>query len=251
MSEKGGAITLAPVRQLARLLRIDPDGVYRYLMARTTFHPRYRAVARFACRILQFHRILPLIANPILRLGSFFRRKQLEPGATEIVEVREFDEEIDELCERTRDDYPVIFPRERRFLNWRFGDEVPHLKYRRFVARRDGRITGYLVLRIGEPNELPVGVIVDLYAARHDRETVEDLIRHSLRTLGPEVCSVTGATSVPEYAEIYRRFGFRVIRTERPTCVCHDAAIQERLAELRDRWFFSKGDHDWDQIHLA
>jgi GNAT superfamily N-acetyltransferase len=250
IAEKAGCITLGPVHQLTRWVRLDAESVRRYLLARTVYHPRINALARFLCRRLLFHRALPIVVNPLLRLRDVVRRSRARPGPTVIEEVRSFGVEADRLWERTRRDYPVIVPRDSRFLNWRFVD-CPTLSYRRFVARRGNETVGYLVLRRCEPEELPQGVIVDLYAARGDTTTIRDLVRHSIAFFGQEVAAIDCATSVPEYEAVLRRHGFFATRTALPTCVCTDAALRRRLEELKDQWFFSKGDHDWDQIHVA
>ena len=144
----------------------------------------------------------------------------------------------------------MIFPRDARFLNWRFVD-CPEPTYRRFVAHRGGRAVGYVVLRRAEPVELPQGIIVDLYASRRDVQTVDALVRHSLAFFGTDVSAVDCGTSVGEFEAVLRKHGFFRTRAHHPTCVCRDSALGDRLAQLRNDWFFSKGDHDWDQIHVA
>jgi hypothetical protein len=250
MGERAGCITLGRVQQLSRWVRLDGPAVHRYLLARTANHAKAHALARLACRVLLVHRLVALLANPLLRLRDARGRSAPQPGRCEVVEVEEFGEDVDHLWERTRGDFPVIFPRDRRFLNWRFGD-VPDLGYRRFVARRGAETVGYAVLRRPEPGELPVGVIVDLYGARSDEAAIDDLVRHSIAFFGESVAALDCATSVPEFEAVLRRHGFFRTRTERPTCVCRDPALRTRLEELKDRWFFSKADHDWDQIHVA
>ena len=122
------------------------------------------------------------------------------------MEVSAFGDEVNDLWRRTRSDYPVIFPRDAQFLNWRFV-ECPEPSYRRFVASRDGETVGYLVLRNAEPVELPEGHIVNLYAARGDTTTIEDLIRHSLAFFGDRVAAIESGTSVPEIEAVLRRHG--------------------------------------------
>lgn len=250
MAERQGRVALADVYQLTRWVRLDAVSVRRYVLRRTATHRWAHVAARLSCNVLQFHRLLPRLVNPLLRLRDYVERPLGEPGATHIVEVDCFGPEIDELSERTRGDYPVIFPREARFLNWRFVD-CPELRYRRFVAKRGGRAVGYVVLRRAEPVELPQGIIVDLYASRRDVETVDALIRHSLAFFGHSVCAVDCGTSVAEFEAVLRKRGFFRTRAHHPTCVCRDSALRGRLAQLRNDWFFSKADHDWDQIHLA
>jgi predicted N-acetyltransferase YhbS len=250
MAVKQGRVALAEVHQLTRWVRLDAGTVRRYLLLRTANHSRTHRAARVACDVFQFHRLFPRLANPLLRARDFVTRSRREPEAPNIVEVDRFGSEIDELWDRTRDEYPVIFPRDARFLNWRFVD-CPEPTYRRFVAKRGGRTVGYVVLRRAEPVELPQGIIVDLYASRRDVQTVDALVRHSLAFFGNDVSAVDCGTSVREFEAVLRKHGFYRTRAHHPTCVCRDSALGDRLAQLRNDWFFSKGDHDWDQIHVA
>ena len=250
LAEREGCLTLADVHQLTRWVRFDAVSVRRYLLLRTANRRRANIVARLSCNVFQFHRLFPRLANPLLRLRDLVRRPPPGPGATHIAEVDRFGPETDELWERTRGDYPVIFPRDARFLNWRFVD-CPEPRYRRFVAERGGRVVGHVVLRRAEPVELPQGIIVDLYASRRDVQTVDALVRHSLAFFGDKVSAVDCGTSIEEFEAVLRTHGFFRTRAHHPTCVCRDSALRDRLAQLRNDWFFSKGDQDWDQIRLA
>jgi hypothetical protein len=188
--------------------------------------------------------------NPLLRLRDFVVRSRHAPSATKIVEVDCFGPEVDELWERTRGDYPVIFARDSQFLNWRFVD-CPEPVYRRFVAQRDGRTVGYVVLRRAEPVELQQGIIADLYASRQDTQTLDELVRHSLAFFGDTVSAVDCGTSVAEFEGVLRKHGFFKTWAHNPTCICRDSALRERVSQLKNDLFFSKGDQDWDQIHAA
>ena len=250
MAERQGHVALAEVHQLTRWVRLDAGSVRRYLLLRTSYHRWAHVAARLSCNIFQFHRLFPHLVNPSLRLRDFLKRSRKSRDNTSIVEVDFFGSDIDDLWARTGGDYPVIFPRDAQFLNWRFVD-CPEPTYRRFVAERGGRVVGYVVLRHAEPVELPQGIIVDLYAARHDVQTIDELVRHSLAFFGNNVSSVDCGTSVVEFEAVLRKHGFFRTRAHHPTCVCRDSGLRDRLAQLRNDWFFSKGDHDWDQIHIA
>jgi GNAT superfamily N-acetyltransferase len=248
MAERHGCLTLAAVRQLTRWVRFDAASIRRYLLLRTANHRWAHAAAHLFCNVFQFHRLLPPLVNPLLRLRDLTKRAR--PGATRIVEVDYFGPEIDELWERTRGDYPVIFRRDARFLNWRFVD-CPEPRYRCFVAERGGQVVGYVVLRRADPVELPHGIIVDLYASRRDLQTIDELVRHSLAFFGNDVSAVDCGTSVSEFEGVLRKHGFFRTRAHHPTCICRDTVLRDRLAQLKNDFFFSKGDHDWDQIHVA
>jgi GNAT superfamily N-acetyltransferase len=250
MAEKQGRVALAEVHQLTRWVQLDAGTVRRYLLVRTANHRWAHVATRLSCTFLQFDRLFPGLVNPFLRLRDWVTQPRRRSRDTLVDEVDSFGEEIDELWDRTRSDYPVIFPRDARFLNWRFVD-CPELKYRRFVAKRGGQAVGYVVLRRAEPVELPQGIIVDLFASRRDLQTLNALVRHSLAFFGNNVSAVDCGTSVPEFEAVLRKQGFFRTRAHHPTCVCRDSALRDRLQQLKDDWFFSKGDHDWDQIHLA
>lgn len=250
MAERLGGITLGGVHQLTRWIRLDATTVRRYLKTRTANHRRAQRVAGLACQLLFFDRLFPLVVNPLLAMRDHLARPLRWSGSTTIDEVSAFGEEISELWQSTGRGYPVMFPRDPRFLNWRFVDS-PDPSYRCFLARRDGAPVGYVVLRDADAVELPQGHIVDLYAARDDTRTVEDLIRHSLTFFGRRVAAVDYGTSIQEFEAVFRRHGFFRTRTHRPTCVCQDPSLRDRLGDLKDAWFFSKADHDWDQIRVA
>ena len=245
-----GYIPLVEVHQLTRWVRLDAASVRRYLLVRSANHRWAYVAARLGCIVFRFHQVFPRLANPVLRLRDRVKRSTRGRGSTSIVEVASFGSEIDELWQRTQGEYPVIFRRDAQFLNWRFVD-CPELKYRRFVAERDGQTVGYVVLRRADPVELPQGVIVDLYASRRDLETIDALVRHSLAFFRDSVAAVDCGTSIAEFEAVLRTHGFFRTYTHNPTCICRDSAPTDRLAELRNDWFFSKGDHDWDQIHIA
>lgn len=251
MAEREGCLTLAQVNQLTRWVRLDAASVESYLLVRTAHRHWAHVGARLSCDAFQFHRLFPLIANPFLRLRDTLKGSRRRLGATaSIVEVDRFGPEVDDLWDRTRGDYPAIFSRDAQFLNWRFVD-CPEPRYRRFVAMRDGRAVGYVVLRRAEPVELPQGIIVDLYASRRDVRTIDELVRHSLAFFEEGVAAVDCGTSIAEFEAVLRTHGFFRTRAHRPTCLCRDSALRDRLARLRNDWFLSKGDHDWDQIYIA
>ncbi len=245
-----GYIPLVEVHQLTRWVRLDAASVRRYLLVRTIHRRWAHRAARLGCSIFRFHQVFPRLANPLLRLRDFVKQSARVRGSTSIVEVDSFGSEIDELWQRTQGDYPVIFCRDAQFLNWRFVN-CPELRYRRFVAERDGRTVGYVVLRRADPVEFPQGVIVDLYASREDTETLDELIRHSLAFFGDSVSAMDCGTSIAEFQAVLRRHGFFRTYTHHPTCICRDSAPADRLAQLKNDWFLSKADHDWDQIHVS
>jgi len=249
MAERVGATDLGTVQLFSRIVRLNSQTVERYLRARTVHHPRVNALLRILCSLF-LHRALACVGNLWIAARNALARMPEGRKRTQIVEVHRFGPEIDLLWHRVAADFPVAFARESKWLNWRFVD-CPQMRYRIFTASRDGDLVGYMVLRESEPVELPKGVIVDLLAAKNDRETVEELVAFAIEVFGDKVANVESATSIPDFAGVLRRFGFHSIRTEKPNCVVSDDAVRERLAQSANDWFLSKADHDWDQVYVA
>jgi len=248
MAERSGAVTLGPTWQYSRWSTLTADDVRRYLLQRTAHRRRIFTVARLACDGLAFHNLFAVLANPILRLRDLFCR--LQPPSATIVEAQTLESSIDDFWNRASGSYKALCPRDFQFLNWRFV-RCPQLEYRLFLARRDDKLVGYSVLRRTMSQELRHGCVVDIFAARGDMDAFRDLVRHAVEFFGSDVASVECATSRPEIASILSKAGFWRSRTLAPTVVTSDASLRERVRSLRDDWFFSKADHDWDQAHLG
>ncbi len=249
IAEKAGCITLHRVFQYSRWQRLGADGVRLYLLNRTLHRPKLHRWALISTQLFGAHILLPILLNPILALRDWLQcRFRRTNSHITIEEKGAFDEEFDHIWNEHKGEYQAIFSRSSQFLEWRF-EQCPALKYQKFIARRDGSPTGYIVLRRAQEGELPQGFIVDLFASRNDEETLDSLVRFSLEHFGDSVAEVNCATSIAEFSDALRRVGFFVTRTMRPTCVCSDSGILDKLE--RAEWFFSKADHDWDQIHLA
>jgi GNAT superfamily N-acetyltransferase len=247
MAERMGAVTLGPTRQLSRWERPKADDVRRYLVQRTEHRPPLARLVAASCRFGLHHLLAGLIAVLLL-----FRPAPPVPAGEpmSLEETDRFGPEVDALWNSAKDGYAAICPRTSAWLNWRFVD-CPQLNYRRVLLRRGGRLVGYSVLRLTEAVELRQGVIVDLFAARDDRAAFEALIAHALAVFKGKVASVECATSIPEIEAVFRRFGFFVTRVCRPTIMASDEDVRDQVRRLAEQWFFSKADHDWDQIHLG
>lgn len=250
IAEGLGAVDLGEVKLYARGTNLDRRTVERYLLARTAYHPRINLFARVLCKYFFAARMAAWAGNLLLSLRNTLFQIAHARKETRIVETHGFGPEIDLLWQQVSPDFPIAFTRKSKFLTWRFF-ECPQMKYRSFIASRDGNVVGSMVLRRREPVELPQGIIVDLLAARKDHETIKDLVAFALDYFGNNVAAVECATSIPEFAVILRSFGFHSVRTERPNCVVAESGIRRRLEDSSTDWLFSKADHDWDQINPA
>ena len=248
MAEQGGAITLGPTRQWSRWGRLQAMDVLRYLVQRTRHHRGLAQAVRLACDGMAAHRLFAGLVSPLLAA----RRSPAGagPAAVSIRESEGFGAETNSLWAHAAPGYAAICPRRARFLNWRFRD-CPQLHYRIFHAWRGETAVGYSVLRRAFDQELRQGIIVDVFAERDDANTYHALLVHAVALFGEEVASVECATSLPLLAGLLRAADFFPTRRLAPTVVVADPALRAEIAAAPQAWFFSKADHDWDQVHLA
>ena len=106
-------------------------------------------------------------------------RKLAVPRASAAVRVESIDgfgDEVDQLWMRTRDLYSFCLVRDRQYLNWRYADcPTP---YRRWVARRNGDLAGYLVAFVS--SRQPIATILDLFTHPEDEEAAAALLGGAL-----------------------------------------------------------------------
>lgn len=248
MAERGGAVEIGDAWQFSRWVDVWPDDVRRYLERRLAHRPALRAAARLGCDVLQFHRIFAGLSNAAITVrDALARRCEIR---RDIAEVDHFERDIDELWRAVGGRFDALTIRDSCYLNWRFV-ACPDLRYRRFLARSDGRVVGYSVLRRAEPVELRLGVITEVFAAPDDAVTLEALLDHALLFFGADVAAVDCVTSDPGIARLLRARSFHRTRTTTATGAFANEALRARAKRLRGRWLFTKGDHDWDQIQVA
>jgi len=190
------------------------------------------------------------IARKIWRTPAPAPRQEGPPGL-EIAEVGSFDDSFAVFWNRVSHRFPMMVVRDPAYLNWRFVD-VPTRKYTIFVARSDGQMRGFTVLRVAPLGEFSAGLVVDLvveasaegraagrllidraywYSRDHDWDLVASLaLRHTdefrlLRSRGFWVC--------PKFLQPqpYRL----VVR-------CYDEEASSVAYDLRN-WFVTMGDY--------
>lgn len=250
VAERAGCLTLGPTGQFILPHGLSGRSVARFLRYKSQFGStgqRWLLWAFIATRIGPWAvAVLGRLTTKARRLGA----PKPTPGAraTTIREVTRFPGEVDALWEQVNPHIPAVFERSARFLNWRFVD-CPGLTYRRFLLSHGDTLAGYLVTRVGEPAELPLGVVVDVFAPPDDLAALDALLAHGVAVLAPESEYLEAAASHPVWQKALRRAGFLQTRTMRPTVVCNDPALRDELAGLLEDWHFTKADHDWDQVH--
>ena len=105
----------------------------------------------------KYPKILINILASLLRLRDRLRRISI-PKDIKINKIRFFDERINEFWRDTCQHYDVIVKRDLDYFNWRLGN--PNSEYVIYIAERDDRIMGYIILKHTQIG----GRIVDILA---------------------------------------------------------------------------------------
>jgi hypothetical protein len=188
------------------------------------------------------------IVNRFLAFRDHRRQPACDPSVA-ISAVGRFGAEMDAFWAELAPSFPAAVRRHAAYLNWKYVDQ-PHMDYHRFVARRQDKVVGCVILRQGRPPEPNVGVLAELLADPGDEPLVHALLAHAvahLRRLG--VKSILAASSLPSYLAAYRRFGF--VDTQEIVAVWHRSGPAAAWPPVESEgWFLGMGDHDWDQYPL-
>lgn len=250
LGRKRGWRPLKSARVYRKWGRLRRSAVLQYLLYRTTKRPTLNRWLTTLCKVFQCHTVVCLLGNLFFAARDLVRPRVKCGGTTEIREAAQFDEKVADLWERTKSEYEFIVARTPRFLNWRFS-AASALDYEKFIAVRNGRVTGYSVLRRSDPRELDFARIVDLFASPRDTETIMTLIDHAIRHFGRSRSVIEVATSRDEYADIFARYGFTAMEKQTLIYMCGNDALRDRLVSSGESCFLTMADHDWDQLRFA
>lgn len=245
-----GAVALSAVSTYLRVHPLDRQGARSALL--THIGPGDSTLKGAAGRLLAGTRLDVVAAELYNARRSWLDARGIAAAQRDVTTtaVEAFDEEVDTLWESVSTHFDALIKRDHRYLNWKYVDQ-PHIRYQRHVARRAGRICGYIVLRLTAEPEPKMGIVADIFAAPDDAAAVAALLACAMRVFNEaSIGTVVAATNVRSYQHALELFGFAKIREDVPVAGSRvNGALVERA--LASRWLLAKGDHDWDQYPLA
>jgi ribosomal protein S18 acetylase RimI-like enzyme len=204
-----------------------------------------------------------------VRLSNYFYNRQVVKGllkpldiiwrkkkTTSILEIQEhqslFDERFDELFTATYNQSMIRQVRDSKFLNWRYRTN-PRRKYITFTATTDdGKIQGYIIVRIMEIFGKRTGIIVDLLTHKNS-DLAKGLIATALDYFWINRVALAMAACFPnsrEYASLKKGGFFLCPRRFRPhpltLCLKPSSKEQDKSSLLTEpiNWFFMLGDYE-------
>lgn len=241
-----GGISVDTIQHFIRFERIS----LKYILDKIVKNENLkRCFARVGSRIW-LDRFISAICSLLFGLRDRIRMRGLNPRI-DIIEIKRFDDTINTLWDKVSQYYPVIVKRDMIYLNWKFVDQ-PHINYKRFIAKKEGNITGYVILRLGteiEPDD--AGIISDIFAGPHDSDVIKALIVFSIRYLQKkDVFKISCDVNRDEYKNNLRQLGFIPGEIKKSVFYCKDKEISDLMSDSGN-WFLTKGDCDYDQYPFS
>jgi len=162
-----------------------------------------------------------------------------------IATLERFDDRIDGFFDEAAQPFDFAVVKSKDYVNWRYCDPAAG-RFTVRVAEQEGRLLGYLVLKITEGE----GYIADLLALPERADVVRSLIEDAVRLFreaGVELASCWMISRHP-YNPILRRYGFIDSRKDvglRYRAVSLDERDLEFLSDPGARIHLTHGDSDW------
>lgn len=203
---------------------------------------------------------IPLMVMPIRPLSMIFNsfwpggikpgvKRRLAPFTspfTSINPIENFDEAFDALWQKHSTIAPVIQIRDRRYLQWRYLS-VPEFGYRPFAVLRDGRMLGYLVIRMMALKGRTFGVLLDVFPfPMGSGSIIHEIFSFSRRYVKAHGGDFLTCLLPQRDVGILKRAGFRKVpeiinpKTWRIGHRCTGKGLSENL----DDWHVTYGDTD-------
>jgi predicted N-acetyltransferase YhbS len=163
----------------------------------------------------------------------------------EVAQIERFDSAFDDFWLERSSDFEIMGVRDSCYLNWRFFQN-PMQTYDVFCARRNGKLSGFIVLCMRAESKIRRGYIVDFLVPPQDGEVACSLIQRAVSHFHAQKAdNIT--VWLPERAPIFdffKRNGFLERETPHDLIVrSHGKWANDYLADAT-HWFLTMGDSD-------
>ena len=193
------------------------------------------------------HPFLTKMLGPILTLGfKLFYTIPLSPpgkGKIEISEVSEFPGDIYSLFKKVSKNYDWILDRNSEYLKWRYLKNPE--SYSIWVAKIKSETVGYLVIKVGNWQNLKVAYLADFLTDESSPETFISLFLHSISRLAQDGIDMLSAGTQKNsfYHNILKRYGF--LKHQKVPIICYKNTLGEQIIDKEHaRWHFTMADSD-------
>jgi len=162
-----------------------------------------------------------------------------------ISQISRFDQRFDDFADCVSRKFSLIVLRHSRYLNWKYVDK-PFANYSIFIAERDKKLVGYIILLQTKVRDIKVGVIVDILADPDDARVIDSLCRQAIRFFKKENADfIVSVLTNKNFVKVFQRNLFLKRRKTAPVMIAniHKHREQELIKDINN-WFLVCGDGD-------
>jgi GNAT superfamily N-acetyltransferase len=192
-----------------------------------------------------------LVPTPLLkasaRLGAVLPRL----AGCSLQRIDTFDERVESVWRRSRDDYPILVKRDFAALRWRFDESPDPERYERYYLMQRGQLLGYAVIRFDLWRGHRVARLVDYLCPRRWQIPLLALVIDAMR--GRNAVAVFVEQLCPHRRDALMALGcFRVGAATRFIVKASGPASALSAALCQSvQWFVTPADSDADLIPPA
>lgn len=161
------------------------------------------------------------------------------PEKAKITRVHRFDQRFDDFWEDVSKYHGIIVVRDSNYLNWRYF-EKPSSEYTVFAVEKNNKISGYVILRLGEAS----GTIIDILACP-DKSVIGYLLSETTQYLKRKKANWVTCVMLPDelYYRALKENGFIPIASENPVIGrVNNTQVSESFVKDFRNWHISLGD---------
>jgi hypothetical protein len=132
-------------------------------------HQKNTFIMNFGLRVMVgFNKVWNVLKSGYVKSNNF-----------SIVEVTEFEDRIDTLWEKVKNDFDYIIEKKVDYLNWKL--KRPTRKHKAKIAVQEDEIIGFIILNILENGEYKEGTISDLLVTKDKLDVADSLLEDACR----------------------------------------------------------------------
>lgn len=244
-----GSLTLINVPTYLKWVKVDPDNLFNAVKTGLRQRRFIGLILMKFYNSLRINTILFLAIKFYIKLKNSFSIKIEFDSDFDIVEVDDFPNEAEEFWKEFKEYFDILVVRDKKYLNWKYVSQ-PHVSYRKFIAKKSGKICGILVLRLAKPPEANIGIIAEMLALPHEVRVIRQLTKFSLNFFNGDVEAIRCATSVKQFSRVLKEFSFSKEYVDPFVFFSKNDNLMRSAAKANSNFFFSVGDHDYDQYPL-
>lgn len=186
---------------------------------------------------------------------SIFYREKKTPKSDKIVisEIKSFDNKINDFWKKISKEHEIFVVRNKDYLNWRYVD-IPDIDYTIFVAKEEGEICGYIVLRCTEENGLNTGSIFEIVTSLAKIDVASSLINKAIEYFKSQNADLTYCLMIADkrFEDVFRKKGFifsrfildKFAEGGQFCAFSNHPKIPKSFLMNKNNWFIHLGDSD-------